>query len=185
MAGARRRLRDPSGAYRLMARAATISYHAASLGGIPLALIYVEEASMLGKGLLALLASSVLTASVAAQTADELIARSVEARGGLEKLKAVSTLRLSGKMTMGAREAALVVELKRPANIRSEANFEGAPAVQAYDGKNAWGIPPGSSKPEPMPAEMTKEMAERADQIDGPLVDYPAKGSQVVLVGRE
>jgi hypothetical protein len=39
-----------------------------------------------------------LCAQASAQTVDELIKKNVEARGGLEKLKAVKSLRLTGKI---------------------------------------------------------------------------------------
>jgi hypothetical protein len=35
------------------------------------------------------------------QTADELIAKNIEARGGMEKLKAIKTLRMTGKFDSG------------------------------------------------------------------------------------
>ena len=35
------------------------------------------------------------------QTADELIAKNIEARGGIEKMKAIKTLRMTGKFDGG------------------------------------------------------------------------------------
>jgi outer membrane lipoprotein-sorting protein len=141
---------------------------------------------MIRRALLGLLAGAVLTAPALAQTIDEVIAKSFEARGGLAKLKAIQTLRMTGKMTMGSGiELPLTIEMKRPSGFRAEFVFQGSPAVQAYDGTTAWGISPmGSNQPEPMPAEMAKELADQAD-MDGPLVDYKAKGHQVELLGKE
>jgi len=42
----------------------------------------------------------------------------------------------------------------------------------------------GSRQPEPMPAEMAKELDDQAD-LEGVLVDYKAKGHQVELVGKD
>jgi len=42
----------------------------------------------------------------------------------------------------------------------------------------------GSRKPEPLPDEMARNIDAQAD-LDGPLVDYKAKGHQVELVGKE
>jgi outer membrane lipoprotein-sorting protein len=142
---------------------------------------------MLRKVLLGLLAGAVLTAPAAfAQTVDEIIAKSFEARGGLAKLKAVQSVRMTGKMTMGpGLEAPVTIEMKRPRNARMEFTIQGSTGVQAFDGKQAWGINPmGSRQPEPIPAEMAKDIDEQAD-IDGPLVDYKAKGNTVELVGKE
>jgi outer membrane lipoprotein-sorting protein len=140
---------------------------------------------MLRKCLLTLAAAAVSPAA-GAQTVDELIAKNVEARGGLDKMKAVQAVRMSGKMTMGPGiEAPISLEIKRPANIRMEFTIQGMTGVQAYDGKSGWSINPfGKKEPEPMSPEDLKEVQEQAD-IDGPLVDYKAKGHAVELVGKE
>jgi hypothetical protein len=140
---------------------------------------------MLRKSLPGLFAAAVLAAPAAAQTVDELIAKSYEARGGLDKLKAIQAIRMAGKMSMGPMELPMVIEMKRPSSFRADITVQGTAAVQAYDGTTAWGISPmGTGQPEPMPAEAAKEMADQAD-LDGPLVDYKAKGHQVELVGKE
>ena len=36
------------------------------------------------------------------QTADELIAKNIQARGGMEKMKAIKTMRITGKFEGGA-----------------------------------------------------------------------------------
>jgi outer membrane lipoprotein-sorting protein len=126
---------------------------------------------------------AVLAVPVAAQTLDEVVARSLEARGGLEKLKAVQSIRVSGQVSAGDRKAKIVIEVKRPALIRIDTVVDGARAVQAFDGKTAWGIPPvGSGRAERLPAEAARAMAEDFD-IDGPLIDYRAKGHRVELLG--
>jgi outer membrane lipoprotein-sorting protein len=141
---------------------------------------------MLRKALVALVAGATLVAPAIAQTVSEVIAKANEARGGLEKMKAVQSVRLKGKMTMGpGLEAPVTIEMKRPRNARMEFTIQGMTGVQAYDGQQAWGISPmGSQKPEPLPPEMAKDLDNQAD-IDGPLVDYKAKGHQVELVGKE
>jgi outer membrane lipoprotein-sorting protein len=121
-----------------------------------------------------------------AQTADELVAKNIAARGGLDKLKAVQTVRMTGKMTMGPMEAPFTLEMKRPKNLRAEFVVQGMTGVQAYDGKTAWFVMPfmGKKDPEVAPADETKQADEQAD-FDGPLVDYKTKGNTVELVGKE
>lgn len=127
---------------------------------------------------------AVMAAPAAAQTVDEIVARSLEARGGLEKLTAVQSIRMSGRVSGGDRKAKIVIEVKRPAFIRIETLVDGARAVQAFDGKTAWGIPPaGTGRAERLPAEAARALSEEFD-IDGPLVDSRAKGHRVELVGR-
>ena len=128
-----------------------------------------------------------LTPALIGQTVDEIIAKSVEARGGMEKLKALKSIRSTGKMEIGPGiEAPGTMYLKRPNMARLEFTVQGLTAVQAYDGKSGWMIMPftGKKDPEAMTADDTKEMEEDAD-IDGPLVDYKSKGHTVELLGKE
>jgi hypothetical protein len=130
------------------------------------------------------LALVVLASPAAAQTVDEVIARSLEARGGLERLRAIQSVRMTGRVTAGDRTMKTVVETKRPALIRIDTTVDGVRAVQAFDGTTAWGISPmGTGRPEVLPAEAASAMAEEFD-IDGPLVDYRAKGHKVELLGK-
>jgi hypothetical protein len=130
------------------------------------------------------LAVLAVPAPAPAQTVDEIVAKSLEARGGLEKLKAVQSIRVSGRVSAGDRKAKIVIEVKRPASIRIETEVDGARAVQAFDGETAWGIPPAATgRAERLPAEAARALSEEFD-IDGPLVDSQAKGHRVELVGR-
>jgi outer membrane lipoprotein-sorting protein len=120
-------------------------------------------------------------------TVDQIIAKNIEAHGGMAKIKAAKTMRITGKMTLGPGiEAPIVMEQKRPELSRMDITLQGMTAVQAYDGKVGWSINPfgGKKDPEVMGEDDRKEMAEQAD-FDGPLVDYKEKGNKVELVGKE
>ncbi len=142
---------------------------------------------MLRSLVLGLAASLALAGPLPAQTADDIVAKNIKARGGLEKLKAVKTMRMTGHMTVGpGTEAPMVIEMKRPDKVRLDITVQGMTLTQAYDGKAGWQVNPfgGSKNAEPMSAEELKEAAEQAD-MDGPLVDWKAKGHKVELVGKE
>jgi hypothetical protein len=126
-------------------------------------------------------------AAVSAQTVDEIVARHVAARGGREALAAVRTVRMTGRATEGpGREALVRREIARPGRIRTEFEFQGTTGVYAWDGSAGWRVSPldGRFEPEPLPAEEAAVAAEQAD-IEGPLVDWKAKGHRVELVGTE
>src|SRR2546423_6184093 len=132
----------------------------------------------------ALLLSS--AAAVRAQSVDDVIANNIKARGGLEKLKSVRTIRTTSKLSVGSFRAAFVQENKRADKVREEAIIQGMAQVQAYDGKSAWQISPfgGRKDPELMSQDDSKGLAIDAD-IDGPLVDYKEKGHKAELVGHD
>jgi hypothetical protein len=140
-----------------------------------------------------LVAASLIAPALTAQelkplTVDELVAKNIEAKGGLDALHAVRSLRLKGKMLVnqGQLEFAYLQTKKRPGQVRSELMLQGMTLVQAYDGTEGWKISPfgGRKDPEKMSADDAKSLIEDAE-IDGPLVDWEAKGSTVEYLGPE
>jgi len=122
-----------------------------------------------------------------AQTVDELVARNVAARGGEKVWKAVSSLRLTGRMDVGkGMMVPYVLEQKRPGKMRLEFVFDEKTAVQCYDGKTGWKLRPFLNRilPEPMAGKELREAADTAD-LYGLLYDYAARGHVVELLGRE
>ena len=121
-------------------------------------------------------------------TVDSLVAKNIEAKGGIEALRAVQSLQLKGKMLVnqGQIELTYTQTKKRPEQIRTEATLQGMTMVQAYDGTEGWKISPfgGRKDPEKMSADDAKSLIEDAE-IDGPLVDWEAKGSTVEYLGPE
>jgi outer membrane lipoprotein-sorting protein len=130
-----------------------------------------------------------LSAALAAgetPTAEELVAKNLQARGGLEKIRAVQSMRMTGSMRLGPEKLPTVLELKRPSKARWEFTLEGQTAVQAFDGKTAWAVMPFAGQVEPriMTDAETRDIELQAD-MDGPLVDAAAKGNTIELVGKE
>jgi len=87
-----------------------------------------------------------------------------------------------------AEEAQLpfVLKLERARKQRFEIQFRGQTAVQVYDGVNGWKVRPylNRQEVEPYTAEELK-MASMQSDLDGPLVDYVAKGTRIELAGLE
>ena len=121
-------------------------------------------------------------------TVDELVSKNIEAKGGADALHALQSLRLSGKLLVneGQIELAYLQTKERPGELRTEATLQGMTQVEAYDGKEGWKISPfqGRKDPEKMSADDLKPLMEDAE-IDGPLVDWKAKGSTVDYLGTE
>jgi outer membrane lipoprotein-sorting protein len=132
------------------------------------------------------LAGALVAAAARAQTAEDLVARNVAARGGLEKIHAVKSMRLTGTMSIGDEKMPAVLELKRPDKMRWEFTVDGQVQVEGYDGKTGWTQTStgGREDVEPMSAEEQKDIALQAD-MDGPFVDYKAKGNQIELLGKD
>jgi outer membrane lipoprotein-sorting protein len=121
-----------------------------------------------------------------AETAEELVSKNIQARGGLEKIKSIQSMRMTGTMRLGDEKLPTTLELKRPGKSRWEFTLEGQTAIQAYDGKTAWMVMPfeGQTEPRIMTDQEAKDVEMQSD-IDGPFVDSAGKGVTIELVGRE
>jgi len=128
-----------------------------------------------------------LTTSLSAQTADEIIAKYVQTVGGMERIQAVKSLRRTGKFTGGSGfEAVVSQENKRPSFVREEFRLQGLIGITAYDGKTGWKIEPWDGKKdiEALGEEELKGIIEDSD-FDGPLVNYREKGNKVEFAGMD
>jgi len=121
-----------------------------------------------------------------AQTVDEIVARNIAAKGGVEKIKAVQSLKQTSHIKMQGLTATLTLYFKRPNLSRQEVSLGGATLIAAFDGKTAWGVNPmaGQTTPQVLNGPAADQIRGQAD-FDPPLLDYKAKGSKVEFVGNE
>jgi len=121
------------------------------------------------------------------QTPEELVDKNIQAKGGMEKIKAIHSLHMSGKLTGGGGFTATVTQDgMRPNLVRETFSLQGMTGVQAYDGTVGWQIQPfgGHKDPELMGDDDVRDLLRDAD-FDGPLVDYREKGNTVEYLGHD
>src|ERR1022692_1592373 len=134
-----------------------------------------------------LVAVSCLSVFAYAQSAEELVNKNIQAKGGIDKIKAIKSIRITGKLTGGGGfTAATVQENERPSFVRETFSLQGMTAVTAYDTATGWQIQPfgGKKDPELMGEDDLKDLLLDAD-FDGPLVDYKEKGNTVEFLGHD
>ena len=122
-----------------------------------------------------------------AQTVDEIVARYLATRGGLERIHSVQSIRMTGTLSPAPGEKGpFRLELKRPGRMRVEMILQGTTLTQATDGATAWVIAPmlAGGGAVLLPPDEAQSLKDQAD-IEGPLVDWKGKGHKVVLVSRE
>jgi hypothetical protein len=120
-------------------------------------------------------------------TVDQIISKNLLARGGSATWKQINTMTMSGQMDVGkGMKVPYVLEMKRGRKVRLEIQFQGQTAVQVYDGLNGWKKRPflGRQDVEAFTPEELQKASMDSD-LDGPLVDYAAKGTQVSLEGTD
>ncbi|MEX1130060.1 MAG: hypothetical protein WEB50_15930 [Vicinamibacterales bacterium] len=117
--------------------------------------------------------------AVRAQTVDEIVAKNIEAKGGLETLKGTNSVRTTGTGTMQGNEITSTSFTKRPHFVRNEMSMAGQAIVMGSDGETAWMVAPG------LPAKVQPperaEALKQSSQIDSPLLDYKARGTKIEL----
>ncbi|HWY09422.1 MAG TPA: hypothetical protein VNY24_21355 [Candidatus Acidoferrales bacterium] len=126
--------------------------------------------------------------TLSAQTADDVINAYLKARGGLAKIKAVQSERVSGTITFAPGvEGPFFVERKRPLKMHMELTINGLSLIRVYDGKSSGWIynpfAPNAAVVPMSPADISG-IADEAD-FEGPFVDYKAKGNQIEYVDKE
>jgi outer membrane lipoprotein-sorting protein len=142
---------------------------------------------MFRKSLMLLTVALLLAPVVQAQTVDEILTKHYAAQGGLDKLRAINTTRITGTLGVGpGMEAPFTMERKRPGKSRMEFSFQGMTGVRCFDGAKTWSVMPfmGQKDPTVGSDEENKNAQDDAD-FDGTLVDWKAKGHTVELVGKE
>jgi len=122
-----------------------------------------------------------------AQTAEELVSKNIQAHGGMDKIKAIKSIRITGKLSAGGGfTAATTQENQRPNLVRETFSLQGMTAITAYDGETGWQIQPfgGRKDPQLMGEDSLRDLVLDAD-FDGPLVDYKEKGNTVEYLGHD
>ena len=127
-----------------------------------------------------------ISLSAVAQTAEELVAKNLQAKGGVDKIKAIRSVRMTGNFDAGGFKATVGELSKRPNMVKETFTLQGMTQVQVYDGASGWQISPFSGRrdPEMLGEDDVRGLAEDAD-IDGPLVDAQAKGNKIEYLGHD
>lgn len=125
-----------------------------------------------------------LAATTSAQTVDELMARHVEARGGLARLQAIQTVRIERTIAATFNDIDVVIYKKRPGLYRSEQKPKGAAAtvVRGF-AETAWETANGKTVVREGAGPV--EQREVDGDFDGFLVNYRDKGHTLELEGRQ
>jgi hypothetical protein len=123
-----------------------------------------------------------------AQTVDEIVARHVAARGGMDRISAIQTVKITRTVATGiGNNVRLIMYKKRPNLYRVEqgAPTPGAPmTARGLNADAAWDTAPGG-KITLRPAAAAAEAREIDGDFDGLLINWKAKGHTVSFEGRE
>lgn len=118
-----------------------------------------------------------------AQTADEVINKYMDARGGKDKIKAIQSVYMEGSRQMMGNEIPVKVTIVNGKLFRTDFELSGQNYYSIITPTGGWSLTPRSPSVETIPADRLKTMQGQLD-IAGALVDYASKGNKVELVGK-
>jgi outer membrane lipoprotein-sorting protein len=123
-------------------------------------------------------------------SAQEIVARNVAARGGLDGWRKLKTMVWLGHIESERAPApsmGFVLEQARPNKMRFQLIAAKTHSIRVFDGTQGWKVRPvqdGRAGVQPYTPEELR-FARSAPGLDGPLIDLAAKGSSVALDGTE
>ena len=126
----------------------------------------------------------------AAQDAQSLIAKNLDARGGAAALAAIKNVTFEGRVIQPGDFELQYKETRArlPAGTadRLDISLQGLDIIQAYDGHGGWKVNPlqGRKDAEKMSTDEARSLADNA-LIEGPLLASRSDGSKVTYLGRE
>lgn len=118
---------------------------------------------------------------------DAVVARALQARGGVNKLSAIGSMKVNGTIRLGNNAPGpILVYTKRPSYFRMEMQTGRARITQGFDGVTGWQMTEGENAQ--APAKLTgvalnRLIEQASNAIDGPLLDFAARNIRVALAG--
>ena len=124
-----------------------------------------------------------LTGALSAQTADQIIAKNLEARGGIAQLSSIKTLKYTGTFKEEGLDARLTLFFKSPNKVLFHLDAGGVEAKIGYDGRMMWKQFPGRA-PGHQPKSSDKLVSVFAEYQEF-LMAYSEKRYECEMAGRE
>lgn len=131
------------------------------------------------------LALVALTGSaVKAQTVDEIVAKNIEAMGGIEKLSSLKTVKMSGSMNAQGYDITMTITKSHLKGMRLDLELMGNSYYQVANATKGQVFMPGMPEATEMDPDSYKALSSQMD-LQGALVNYKDKGNNIELVGSE
>lgn len=121
-----------------------------------------------------------------AQTADEVVGKYLQAKGGADKIKTLNSAIMTGEINQGGTKIPVTMYAVQNKAFRVEFTFNGLTGFQIITDTSGWNFNPfaGQSKAERMTADDIKSSQDQLELQDD-LLDYAAKGSSVEMLGKD
>jgi hypothetical protein len=131
-------------------------------------------------------AAAPTAAAVPSLTADEVVAKYLDAIGGKAAIGQVKSISMELSVQVMGNDAPGTTVVVDGVGYRNETLFNDSKIIQVYTPKGGWQVNPmaGMMDPTPLPDDQYKAGKDQI-YVGGQFYDYAAKGSKIELLGRD
>lgn len=121
-----------------------------------------------------------------AQTADDIIAKYINAIGGADNIKKINSVKADIALEVQGLSIPFVMQAVNDKGFRMQGEFQGNSIIEIITPTQGWSQNPLAGKATMQPAT-EDELREKLDRLDiqDPFLDYQAKGSTVEYLGKD
>lgn len=128
-------------------------------------------------------AAAPAAAPVPTMTADEVVAKYIDAIGGKAAISQVKSMSMETSANVMGNDISGTVTVVDGVGYKSQMEFNGSQIIQCYNAKGGWQVNPMAGASDPTPVSDDEYKASKDEiYVGGQLNDYAAKGSKVELV---
>jgi outer membrane lipoprotein-sorting protein len=129
--------------------------------------------------------SIIISLTLSAQTADEIIDTYFENTGGVDNWNALTSMRSKATIIQDGMEFPLTIINMKDGRQLVQFEVQGKVLTQAFDGEVAWGHNFMTMEAEKSDAEATENMKRESRDFPDPFLNYKDKGYAIELMGKE
>ncbi len=126
------------------------------------------------------------TLNVSAQTADEIVAKNIEAMGGAAKLASLTSVKMTGTMSAQGQDFPITFTTVHEKGVRIEFEIMGTSNYYLANADKGFVFMPIAQMPEPkeMEADQYSSFVKQMN-LQGAFMNYKEKGTKIELAGTE
>ena len=139
----------------------------------------------LRKQSLFVLTALALATTCHAQTAEDIVNKSIDAVGGKDAIAAVKSIVYNQTLEVMGNEVSTVTTIVAGKGFKSETDFQGTKIIQCMSDHGGWAVNPmmGQATPTALPDDQVKQSAGRLNIV--PLLGWSTNGGKLELQGKD
>ena len=136
--------------------------------------------------ILAVVFAGTVATPCCAQSAEEIVAKNLDAIGGKALLTSIKSIVIETSVDVAGNEAPSTTYILNGKGFRAETDFQGSKIIQCVTKTGGWTVipPMGQTTPTALPDEAVKQSQWQL-YVGGPLMAYSDEGGKIELIGKD